>query len=47
MIMNPTRRNRAPVRNAWLTMYSVAPDRPWLVNAKMPSVMSPKWEMEM
>ncbi len=46
MIMNPTRMNSAPVTNAWLTMYSVAPDTPWLVIAKMPSVMSPKWEME-
>ena len=46
MIRNPATMNSAPVTNAWLTMYRVAPDTPWLVITKTPSVMSPKWEME-
>ena len=44
--MNPAIRNRAPVAKPWLTMYSVAPDWPWLVSTKMPSAMRPKWEMD-
>ena len=38
--------NSAPVANAWLTMYSVAPATPWLVMTNTPSVMKPKCETE-
>ena len=30
----------------WLTMYRVDPATPWLVRAKMPSTMKPKWEID-
>lgn len=36
----------AAVEIPWLTMYSVAPDWPWEVIAKMPMMMKPKCEME-
>ena len=39
-------RNSAPVEKPWLTMYSVAPDWPWVVIAKMPSAMKPKCDTE-
>ena len=44
--MNPAIRNSAPVANPWFTMYSVAPAWPWLVIAKMPSVIRPMWDTE-
>ena len=44
--MNPAIRNSAPVAKPWLTMYSVAPDWPWLVSTKMPSTMKPKCETD-
>lgn len=43
---NPAIRNSAAVDMPWLTMYSVAPDWPWLVITKMPRMMKPKCEME-
>ena len=34
------------MENPWLTMYSVEPDWPAEVIAKMPSTMKPKWLTE-
>src|SRR3954447_20425397 len=42
----PTRMNRAPVENAWLTMYSVAPEPPCDVKANTPSAMNPKGDTD-
>ena len=44
--MKPARRNSPAVEKPWLTMYSVDPDWPCVVRAKMPSVMNPKWDTE-
>jgi hypothetical protein len=46
LIRNPAMRNSAAVEKPWLTMYSVEPDCPWVVIAKMPRTMNPKWLIE-
>jgi hypothetical protein len=42
----PTTRNSRPVAMPWLTMYSTAPVPASVVNAKMPSTMKPKCEID-
>ena len=38
--------NNAPVVIVWLTICTTEPDRPMLVSAKTPSMMTPIWEMD-
>lgn len=45
-IRNPAISISTAVEMPWLTMYSVAPDWPWLVIAKMPMMMKPKCEID-
>ena len=45
-IRKPATSISAAVEMPWLTMYSVAPDWPWLVIAKMPMMMKPKCEID-
>jgi hypothetical protein len=42
----PTTRNSRPVARPWLTMYSTAPVPAWVVKAKMPMPMKPKWAID-
>jgi hypothetical protein len=39
----PTSRNKAPVESPWLTLWIRPPWSPWVVMAKMPSTMKPRW----
>jgi hypothetical protein len=42
----PTSRNRAPVEIPWLTICTTPPWMPWVVMAKVPRMMKPRWATE-